>query len=38
MDLTDPCEGMRRFMGKMHAFYCELMELWARADVDALTK
>ena len=38
MDLTDACEGMRRFMGKMHAFYCELMELWARTDVDALTK
>ena len=38
MDLTDPCEGMRRFMGKMHPFYCEPMELWTRTDVDALTK
>lgn len=36
IDLMEPCEAMRRFMGKMHAFYCEQMELWAKTDVDAL--
>ncbi len=25
-----------KFIGKMHAFYCELLEVWAKTDVDAL--
>jgi uroporphyrinogen decarboxylase len=36
MDLMDPCSDMRAFINKMHAFYCELMEVWAKTDVDAL--
>jgi hypothetical protein len=36
MDLTDPPPAMRAFMAEMHAFYCELLETWARTDVDAL--
>ena len=36
MDLMDPPEGMLRFIGKMHAFYCEQLEAWAKTDVDVL--
>jgi uroporphyrinogen decarboxylase len=36
MDLTDPPPAMLAFMDTMHAFYCELLETWARTDVDAL--
>jgi uroporphyrinogen decarboxylase len=36
MDLCDPTPAMRRFMADMHAFYCELLQAWARTDVDAL--
>ena len=36
MDLMDPPEAMLRFMDKMHAFYCEQLEIWAKTDVDAL--
>lgn len=36
MDLMDPCSNMRAFMARMHAFYCELLEVWAGTDVDAL--
>ena len=36
MDLMDPPPEMLRFMAKMHAFYCEQLELWAKTDVDAL--
>ncbi len=36
MDLMDPPEEMLRFIRKMHAFYCEQLELWAKTDVDAL--
>lgn len=36
MDLMDPPKGMLDFMDKMHAFYCELLEKWAKTDVDAL--
>ena len=36
MDLTDPPPAMLEFMATLHAFYCELLEAWARTDVDAL--
>lgn len=36
MDLTDPPRQMLDFMATLHAFYCELLETWARTDVDAL--
>lgn len=37
MDLCEIPENMAAFMKKMHAFYCELLEAWAKTDVDALT-
>lgn len=37
MDLLDIPEGMKKFMERMHAFYCELLEEWAKTKVDALT-
>lgn len=36
MDLVDPPANMLKFMEKMYAFYCELLEKWAKTDVDAL--
>ncbi len=36
MDLMDMTPAFRAFLAKMHAFHCELMELWAKTDVDAL--
>lgn len=36
MDLMEPPAGMLRFIERMHAFYCELLELWAKTDVDCL--
>jgi len=36
MDLMDPPKNMLAFIGKMHAFYCELLEVWAKTDVDCL--
>ena len=36
MDLMDPCDNALKFIGRMHAFYCELLEAWAQTDVDAL--
>lgn len=36
MDLVDPPKNMLLFMEKMLAFYCELMEKWAKTDVDGL--
>ncbi len=36
MDLMDPPPQMLKFIEKMHAFYCELLEVWAKTDVDAL--
>ncbi len=36
MDLTDPPRQMLAFMAALHAFYCDLLETWARTDVDAL--
>ncbi|MGN0980261.1 MAG: uroporphyrinogen decarboxylase family protein [Candidatus Avoscillospira sp.] len=37
MDLVEIPENMQRFMEKMHSFYCELLEEWAKTEVDALT-
>lgn len=36
MDLMNIPAGMKQFMNRMHAFYCELLEEWARTEVDAL--
>lgn len=36
MDLVDMPSDMKKFMGKMHTFYCDLLEKWAKTDVDAL--
>ena len=36
MDLAGPPAELLRFMRKLHAFYCELLEAWAATDVDAL--
>lgn len=36
MDLVEIPEKMKKFMGEMHAFYCELLEEWAKTDVDCL--
>jgi len=38
MDLTDPPPQMLAFMASLHAFYCDLLETWARTDVDALRR
>jgi len=37
IDLATGNEGMKRAVAEIHAFYCELMERWARTDVDALS-
>ncbi len=37
MDLADPPANMLKFMDKMFAFYCELVEKWAKTAVDAIT-
>jgi hypothetical protein len=36
IDLALRPAGLDLFIKKMHAFYCELMEKWAKTDVDAL--
>lgn len=36
MDLVDIPSNMKKFMRKMHTFYCDLLEKWAQTDVDAL--
>ena len=36
MDLMDPPMMMVDFMQKMHTFYCDLLEVWARTEVDGL--
>lgn len=36
MDLMDMPEKMKDFLKEMHVFYCELLEEWAKTDVDAL--
>ncbi|MBS6196198.1 MAG: methyltransferase [Clostridiales bacterium] len=37
MDLIDPPAEMLRFMDKMFAYYCELVEKWAKTDVDGIS-
>ncbi len=36
MDLMEIPDKLREFMKTMHAFYCELLEEWAKTEVDAL--
>lgn len=36
MDLMDIPANMQKFMKDMHTFYCELMEEWAKTEVDGL--
>jgi uroporphyrinogen-III decarboxylase len=36
VDLAMRPAGLFDFIGKMHQFYCELLEKWAKTDVDAL--
>ncbi len=36
MDLMFMPEGLKAFIKKMHAFYCELLEQWVKTDVDAV--
>lgn len=35
MDLVYPPENLKKFMRKMHTFYCDLLEKWAKTEVDA---
>lgn len=35
-DLIYRPKGMLRFMGRLHDFYCEMLEQWAKTDVDAI--
>jgi len=35
-DLTNPPGGLLAFIQKLHTFYCDVMQLWAKTDVDAL--
>ncbi len=37
VDLTDPPPGLKRFISRMHAFACDLVEAWVHTDVDAIT-
>lgn len=36
IDLMTRPAGLMKFLGKMHAFYCELLEKWCQTDVDAV--
>lgn len=36
LDLLDPPGALLDFLHTMHAFYCELLEVWAATDVDSL--
>ena len=36
MDLMDPSENMLAFMKKMHTFYCDLIEKWAKTEIDGI--
>lgn len=36
MDLVDVPSNMKKFMDRMHTFYCDLLEKWAKTEVDAL--
>jgi hypothetical protein len=36
-DLIEMPGGMKAFITKLHGFYCDMLELWAKTDVDSLT-
>ena len=36
-DLADIPGGLKSFIAKLHTFYCDVLELWAKTDVDALS-
>jgi hypothetical protein len=36
LDLADPPPALLAFLRDMHGFYCEVLEAWARTDVDGL--
>lgn len=36
VDLMLRPEGMMKFIAKMHKFYCDLLEVWAKTDCDSL--
>ena len=36
MDLMDMPEKMKKFIDEMHSFYCELLEEWAKTEIDAI--
>ncbi|MCB9770314.1 MAG: methyltransferase [Candidatus Omnitrophica bacterium] len=36
MDLADPPKEFQQFLNKMHSFYCELLEEWAKTEVDSV--
>ncbi len=36
MDLMEIPSNMKKFMDRMHTFYCDLLEKWAKTEVDAL--
>ena len=36
VDLMDPPPGLKRFIGRMHAFSCEMVEAWAHTGVDGI--
>lgn len=36
IDLMERPDGMLKFMERMHAFYCEVLEEWCRTDVDGV--
>ena len=35
-DLADPSDELLAFIKTMHDFYCELLEVWAKTDIDGL--
>jgi len=36
VDLMLMTPGLQRFISKMHTFYCDLLEMWAKTEVDCL--
>ncbi len=36
LDLADPTPDFLAFLREIHAFYCEVLEAWARSDIDGL--
>ena len=36
VDLVPMPAGLEKFIAKMHTFYCDLLELWAKTEVDSL--